>query len=119
MYLGFVGWGGWVGERVCRGKSRHDRRALNPLQQVAIRQRDHPALKHPISGSAGESGGRADVRWLALHDGGGGGLAVASAGAGAAALQMNVSRYSVESFDRARHDHELEVSLDSPLLLAR
>lgn len=56
------------------------------------------------------------MRWLALHDGGGGGLAVAAAGEGAAALQINVSRYRVESFDRARHDHELEVRLICPLL---
>lgn len=77
---------------------------------------------------AGESGGRADMRWLALSDpaAGGAGLAVAAAAAadssstgvtgsggaeGAAALQMNVSRFSVESFDKARHDHELEVSV--------
>ncbi len=57
---------------------------------------------------AGESGGRADVRWVSLSGAEGAGLAVAAVGG--RTLQMNVSRYSVESFDWARHDHELEVS---------
>ncbi len=73
--------------------------------------------------AAGESGGRADVRWLALHDASGEGLAMAAGagasrsadggagGAGGSALQINVSRFSLEAFDRARHEHELEVRL--------
>jgi hypothetical protein len=68
----------------------------------------HPRPAFP---SAGESGGRADVRWLALGDDGGaaGGLLAAAAGAGES-LQAAVSPFSVAAFEAARHDHELEPS---------
>ncbi|KAL4457400.1 hypothetical protein ABPG75_012265 [Micractinium tetrahymenae] len=58
-----------------------------------------------------ESGGRTDVRWLALSErsGSGRGLLAAAVGAGST-MQMNVSPYSVRSFERAKHDHELQPS---------
>ena len=58
--------------------------------------------------AAGESGGRSDVRWVALQGGGGGEGLLASA-LGGAAMQVSASPYSLESFEKARHDHELEV----------
>ena len=84
----------------------------------------HPPLYPP----AGESGGRADVRWVALTPPpaeGGWGLAVAAAGGGSM-QQMSASTFSWEAFEAAAHDHELQVcvcawrripALPLPLLL--
>ncbi|PRW56286.1 Beta-galactosidase isoform A [Chlorella sorokiniana] len=57
-----------------------------------------------------ESGGRADVRWLALTEPGSGSGLLAAAVALGSSLQANVSPYSVAAFERAKHDHELQPS---------
>uniref|UniRef100_A0A1D1ZZ97 beta-galactosidase n=1 Tax=Auxenochlorella protothecoides TaxID=3075 RepID=A0A1D1ZZ97_AUXPR len=56
-----------------------------------------------------ESGGRADVRWMVLVNDAKAGL-LAFSPAERTPLQMSVSPYSLESFEKARHDHELEAS---------
>lgn len=68
----------------------------------------------PSAPRPGESGGRAGVRWMALVNDAKAGL-LAFSPAGRTPLQMSVSPYGLESFEKARHDHELEVRLPGML----
>lgn len=80
---------------------------------AALRWHSMPSVKdlHVPYVFPSESGGRADVRWAALHgdidtDGG-----VVVAGLRNGSFQFSASAYSVAVFDRARHEHELEESM--------
>lgn len=78
-----------------------------PWRRVALSFLSAGAVSSAAPRAAGESGGRSDVRWVALQgEGGEGLLALAPAGA---AMQVSASPYSLESFEKARHDHELQV----------
>jgi hypothetical protein len=80
-----------------------------PHESYPDRKDGAPVRVHAVDAAAdlhvpyifpGESGGRADVRWLAL----GGRVAAASLGA---PVQANVSRFPLAAFSGAGHDEEL------------
>jgi beta-galactosidase len=55
-----------------------------------------------------ENGGRADVLWVQLATGDSSHGMIIRPGVGTPSVQMNVSRYSPEVLERARHEHELQ-----------
>ncbi|KAK9814513.1 hypothetical protein WJX72_007158 [[Myrmecia] bisecta] len=85
-----------------------------PLECYPDRKWGAPLRRHQVPDVAelhtpyifpGECGGRADVRWVAMSSESGQGLAAIAL---SSPLQMNISRYPIESIVAARHDHELK-----------
>lgn len=79
-----------------------DRRSCAPLRRHRV---DAVEKLHVPYIVPGECGGRADVDWLALPLGADVNLVAASVGE---PMQMNVSRYSLETLAAAKHDFELQ-----------